>query len=69
MKFHGVNASLDLCLIDGGEELDDHVETIRINWRDGERIEEQRFLIPDPAGFLILKTAVCRYPRKTQRPI
>ena len=68
MKFHGVNASLDLCLVDGGEELDDHVETIRINWRDGERIESCDLTIPDPAGFLILKTAVCRYREKPKDP-
>ncbi len=68
MKFHGVNTSLDLCLVDGGEELDDHVETIRINWRDGEHIETCDLTIPDAAGFLILKTAVCRYREKPKDP-
>jgi hypothetical protein len=68
MKFQGISSSLDLCLIDGGEELGDHVETIRIDWRDGERAESSEFLIPDPAGFLILKTAVCRFREKPKDP-
>jgi hypothetical protein len=68
MKFHGVNTSLNLCLVDGGEELDDHVETIRISWRDGEHIETCDLTIPDAAGFLILKTAVCRYREKPKDP-
>ena len=63
-----VNTSLDLCLVDGGEELDDHVENIRINWRDGDRIESCDLTIPDAAGFLILKTAVCRYREKAKDP-
>lgn len=68
MKFQGIFSSLDLCLIDGGEELGDHVEPIRIDWRDGERTGSSEFLIPDAAGFLILKTAVCRFREKPKDP-
>jgi hypothetical protein len=68
LQFPGVNTSLDLCLIDGGEELGDHVESIRIDWRDGEHVESCDLTIPDAVGFLILKTAVCRYREKSKDP-
>jgi hypothetical protein len=68
MKFQGIFSSLDLCLIDGGEELGDHVEPIRIDWRDGECTGSSEFLIPDAAGFLILKTAVCHFREKPKDP-
>jgi len=68
MKFQGISSSLDLCLIDGGEELGGHVEPIRIDWRDRERTGSSEFLVPDAAGFLILKTAVCRFREKPKDP-
>jgi hypothetical protein len=68
IRLYGSKTSLDLCLVDGAEDLDDHVETIQINWRDGETVERSELTIPDPAGFLLLKTVVCRYRENPKDP-
>jgi len=34
LKIHGLSTSLDLCCVDGGEDLNDHIETLTINVRD-----------------------------------
>jgi hypothetical protein len=57
-KVYGANNSLDLCLVDGAEDLKDHVETLRINVRDGDKVESFDINVPDAVGFLLLKTAV-----------
>jgi Nucleotidyl transferase AbiEii toxin, Type IV TA system len=64
IKVHGAKTSLDLCLIDGAEDLNEHVETIQINCREGELVETFEIAVPNAAGFLILKTTVCRYREK-----
>ena len=58
LKIYGANSSLDLCLVDGAEDLKDHVETLRINVRDGDKLESFDINVPDAVGFLLLKTAV-----------
>jgi hypothetical protein len=47
-----------LCLVDGAEDLKDHVEILRINARDGDKVESFEINVPDAVGFLLLKTAV-----------
>jgi hypothetical protein len=64
IKVHGAKTSLDLCLIDGAEELNEHVETIQIKCREGELVETFEIAVPNAVGFLILKTTVCRYREK-----
>jgi hypothetical protein len=68
IRLHGIKTTLDLCLVDGAEDLDDHVETILIDWRDGETVQRGELTIPDPAGFLLLKTAVCGYRENPKDP-
>lgn len=58
LKVYGANSSLDLCLVDGAEDLKDHVETLRINVRDADKFESFNINVPDAIGFLLLKTAV-----------
>jgi hypothetical protein len=58
LKVYGANSTLDLCLVDGAEDLKDHVETLRINLRDGDKVESFDINVPDAVGFLLLKTAV-----------
>ena len=53
---------------DGAENLDDHVETIRISCRDAGKVEAFEVNVPDCVGFLLLKTEVCRYREKTKDP-
>ncbi|MGA3264154.1 MAG: hypothetical protein ABSC47_08940 [Terracidiphilus sp.] len=65
IKIHGVNTSLDLCMVDGAEKLGDHVEVIQINW---DRIESCNISKPDQVGFLLLKTEVCRFREKSKDP-
>jgi hypothetical protein len=67
-RIQGIDSSLDLCLVDGAEDLADHVETIRINWLDGDNIETCDITIPDQVGFLMLKAEVCRYRETTKDP-
>ncbi len=54
--------------MDGAENLNDHVETIWISCRDGEKVETFSVVVPDAAGFLILKTVVCRFREKPKDP-
>ena len=61
LKVQGVTSSLDLCRVDGGEDLNDHVETLHINVRDGDKVETFEIVVPDAVGFLLLKTAVGHY--------
>lgn len=58
LKVYGANSTLDLCLVDGAEDLKDHVETLRINVRDGDKVESFDINVPDAVGFLLLKTVV-----------
>ena len=60
-KIHGVTTSLDLCCVDGGEDLNDHIETLTINVRDGENVETFEITVPNAVGFLLLKTTVGHY--------
>ncbi len=66
LKVYGANSSLDLCLVDGAEDLNDHVETLRINLRDGDNVESFEITVPDPAGFLLLKTAVGHFREESK---
>ena len=64
LRVDGTATSLDLCLVDGADDLNDHVETIQIKCREGEHIEAFEIVVPDATGFLILKTTVCGYREK-----
>ena len=61
LKVQGVTSSLELCRVDGGEDLNDHVETLHINVRDGDKVETFEIVVPDAVGLLLLKTAVGHY--------
>jgi len=61
LKVQGVTTSLDLCRVDGGEDLNGHIETLHINVRDGETVETFEIVVPDAVGFLLLKIAVGHY--------
>jgi len=61
LKVQGVTTSLDLCRVDGGEDLNNHIETLHIKVRDGEKVETFEIVVPDAVGFLLLKTAVGHY--------
>lgn len=63
-----MTSSLQLCLVDGAEELDNHIETIRLNVREGETVQTFEITIPDAVGFLILKTTVTRFREKSKDP-
>lgn len=67
-RIEGIASSLDLCLVDGAADLAAHVEKIRITWVEGENTEACDITIPDPVGFLMLKTEVCRYRETTKDP-
>ena len=67
-RIQGIDSSLDLCLVDGAEDLAGHVETIRISWLDGDKTESCDITIPDQVGFLMLKAEVCRYRQTTKDP-
>lgn len=67
-RVQGIDSSLDLCLVDGAEDLAGHVETIRISWLDGGKTEVCDITIPDSVGFLMLKAEVCRCREKTKDP-
>lgn len=41
--------------MDGGEDLNDHIETLQINVRDGENVETFEITVPNAVGFLLLK--------------
>lgn len=67
-RIQGIDSSLDLCLVNGAEDLAGHVETIRISWLVGDKTEVCDITIPDPVGFLMLKAEVCRYRETTKDP-
>jgi len=60
LKVYGSTTSLDLCLVDGAENLDDHVETIRISCRDAGKVEAFEVNVPDCVGFLMLTSALSK---------
>lgn len=68
LSFSGTSTSLELCLVDGAENLDNHVEAIHISFREDEKVESFAVTVPDCVGFLILKTEVCRYREKAKDP-
>jgi hypothetical protein len=68
LKIQGVTSSLQLCLIDGAEELDNHIETIRLNFRERENVQTFEITVPDAVGFLILKTTATRFREKSKDP-
>jgi len=68
LKFYGSTTSLELCLVDGAEHLNDHIETIHISFREGEGVELFEVTVPDCVGFLILKTVVCNFREKPKDP-
>lgn len=61
LKIQGVTTSLDLCCVDGGEDLNDHIKTLTINVRDGDNVEIFEITVPNAVGFLLLKTTVGHY--------
>jgi hypothetical protein len=67
-RIQGINSSLDLCLVDGADDLAAHVETIRITWLDGDKTESCDITIPDQVGFLMLKAEVRRYRETIKGP-
>jgi Nucleotidyl transferase AbiEii toxin, Type IV TA system len=67
-KIHGATSSLHLCLADGSENLGNHIETIQINCREGERLETFEITVPDAVGFLILKTTATSFREKPKDP-
>ena len=66
LKVYGANSSLDLCLVDGAEDLKDHVETLRINVRVADKVESFDINVPDAVGFLLLKTTVGRFREESK---
>jgi hypothetical protein len=67
-RIQGLNSFLDLCLVDGAEDLGSHVEEIRIVWLDADKTETCDITIPDQVGFLLLKAEVCRYRETSKDP-
>src|SRR5215471_5697889 len=61
LKIGGLTTSLCLCCVDGGEDLNDHIETVQINLRDRENVEKFEIAVPNAVGFLLLKTTVGHY--------
>ena len=45
-RIQGLQSSLDLCLVDGAEDLAGHVEVVRISWLDGDKTETCDITIP-----------------------
>ena len=41
--------------------MNNHIETLHIKVRDGEKVETFEIVVPDAVGFLLLKTAVGHY--------
>jgi hypothetical protein len=68
LKVYGSTTSLELCLVDGAEHLNDHVETIYISCREGGEVETFEVTVPDCVGFLMLKTVVCKFREKPKDP-
>lgn len=61
VRIHGVSTSLDLCRVDGGEDLNNHIETLQIKVRDADKIESFEVVVPNSVGFLLLKTMAGHY--------
>lgn len=57
-----------MCRIDGGESLGSHVETIAISAAEIAGGEPVNIRIPDPAGFLMLKTKVTHFREQAKDP-
>ena len=66
LKIQGIVTSLDLCCVDGGEDLNDHIETLTINVRDGDNVETFEITVPNAVGFLLLKTTVGHYREESK---
>jgi hypothetical protein len=66
LKIHGLSTSLDLCCVDGGEDLNDHIETLTIKVRDGDNVETFEITVPNAVGFLLLKTTVGHYREESK---
>src|SRR5581483_6900 len=66
LKIQGVTTSLDLCCVDGGEDLSDHIETLQINLCNGGNLETFEVAVPNAVGFLLLKTAVGHYREESK---
>ena len=67
-RIQGMDSSLDMCLVDGAEDLAAHVETIRISWLVGDKTEVCEITIPDPVGFLMLKQKFAAIVRRSRIP-
>ena len=61
LRVYGASTSLDLCRVDAAEDLNDHIEVLRINLHDGDKAEAFEIIVPDAVGFLLLKTTVARF--------
>jgi hypothetical protein len=68
LKIQGATSSLQLCLVDGAEDLGDHVETIQLHCREGSTVQTFEIIVPDAVGFLTLKTTVTRFREKSKDP-
>ena len=66
LKIQGLTASLDHCCVDGGEYLNDHIETLQMNLRDSGKVETFEIAVPNAVGFLLLKTAVGHYREESK---
>jgi hypothetical protein len=66
LKIQGATSSLQLCLVDGAEDLGDHLETLQLHCREGASIETFEITVPNAVGFLILKTTVTRFREKSK---
>src|SRR5262249_52127655 len=66
LKTHGLTTSLALCCVDGGEDLNDHIETLSINVRDGNNVETFEIIVPNAVGFLLLKTTLGHYREESK---
>jgi hypothetical protein len=66
LKIQGLTTSLDLCCVDGGEDLNDHIEMLQINLRDSENVETFEIAVPNAVGFLLLKTTVGHYQEESK---
>src|SRR5215470_862498 len=66
LRIHGLTTSLALCCVDGGEDLNDHIETLMLNVRDGDNVETFEITVPNAVGFLLLKTTVGHYREESK---
>ena len=67
LKIPGLTGSLYLCCVDGGEDLNDHIETLQIRLRrNSEKVETFEIAVPNAVGFLLLKTTVGHYREESK---